>query len=47
MAKYLKIDNVLSSVVESLCAPESYKGVYHQPSFGSPMPSVELLSEIV
>jgi serine O-acetyltransferase len=47
MAKYLKIDNVLSGVVESLCAPESYKGVYHQPSFGSPMPSVELLSEIV
>lgn len=47
MAKYLKIDSVLSGVVESLCAPESYKGVYHQPSFGSPMPSVELLSEIV
>ena len=47
MAKYLKIDNVLSGVVESLCAPESYRGVYHQPSFGSPMPSVELLSEIV
>ena len=47
MAKYLKIDNVLSGVVESLCAPESYKGVYHQPSYGSPMPSVELLSEIV
>ena len=47
MAKYLKLDNVLSGVVESLCTPESYKGVYHQPSFGSPMPSVELLSEIV
>jgi len=47
MAKYLKFDNVLSGVVESLCAPESYKGVYHQPSFGSPMPSVELLSDIV
>jgi serine O-acetyltransferase len=47
MAKYLKIDSVLNGVVESLCAPESYMGVYHQPSFGSPMPSVELLSEIV
>jgi serine O-acetyltransferase len=47
MAKYLKIDSVLSGVVESLCAPESYRGVYHQPSFGSPMPSVELLSDIV
>ena len=47
MAKYLKIDSVLSGVVESLCTPESYMGVYHQPSFGSPMPSVELLSEIV
>lgn len=47
MAKYLKIDSVLNGVVERLCAPESYMGVYHQPSFGSPMPSVELLSEIV
>jgi serine O-acetyltransferase len=47
MAKYLKIDSVLSGVVESLCTPESYMGVYHQPSFGSPMPSVELLSDIV
>ncbi len=47
MAKYLKIDSVLSGVVESLCAPESYRGVYHQPSFGSPMPSVELLTDIV
>jgi len=47
MAKFLKIDSVLSGVVESLCAPESYLGVYHQPSFGSPMPSVELLSDIV
>ncbi len=47
MAKYLRIDSVLSGVVESLCAPESYRGVYHQPSFGSPMPSVELLSDIV
>jgi serine O-acetyltransferase len=47
MAKYLKSDSVLSEVVESLCHPDSYRGVYHQPSFGSPMPSVELLSEIV
>lgn len=47
MAKYLKSDSVLTEVVESLCHPESYRGVYHQPSFGSPMPSVELLSEIV
>jgi serine O-acetyltransferase len=47
MATNLKTDTVLSDVVESLCAPQSYKGVYHQPSFGSPMPSVELLSEIV
>ena len=47
MAKYLKADSVIGEVVESLCAPESYMGVYHQPSFGSPMPSVEMLSEIV
>jgi serine O-acetyltransferase len=47
MAKYLKADSVIGEVVESLCAPESYMGVYHQPSFGSPMPSVEMLGEIV
>lgn len=47
MAKYLKADSVIAEVVESLCAPESYMGVYHQPSFGSPMPSVEMLTEIV
>lgn len=47
MITNLKIENVIPDVVERLCAPESYKGVYHQPSFGSPMPSVELLSEIV
>lgn len=47
MAKYLKTNSLINDVVEQLCAPESYQGVYHQPSFGSPMPSVELLSEIV
>lgn len=47
MAKYLKNDSVLNDVVERLCQPESYQGVYHQPSFGSPMPSVELLGESV
>ncbi len=38
---------ILNQVVEELCAPESYRGVYHQPSFGSPMPSVEALTETV
>ncbi|NLW80637.1 MAG: serine acetyltransferase [Desulfovibrionales bacterium] len=47
MAKYLKTDSVIGEVVEQLCAPESYQGVYHQPSFGSPMPSIELLHDIV
>lgn len=47
MAKYLRNDSVLSEVVEELCQPESYRGVYHQPSFGSPMPSVEILTETV
>lgn len=47
MAKYLKSDTIIGEVVESLCAPESYQGVYHQPSFGSPMPSVDMLTEIV
>ncbi|NCD25794.1 MAG: serine acetyltransferase [Deltaproteobacteria bacterium] len=47
MGKYLKADTVITEVVESLCAPESYMGVYHQPSFGSPMPSVEMLTEVV
>lgn len=47
MTIYLKANSIINDVVERLCAPESYQGVYHQPSFGSPMPSVELLSEIV
>lgn len=38
---------MLQDVVESLCHPDSYQGVYHQPFLGSPMPSVELLSDIV
>ncbi|NLV98080.1 MAG: serine acetyltransferase [Desulfovibrionales bacterium] len=40
-------NSTLQEVVASLCHPDSYQGVYHQPRFGSPMPSVELLSEIV
>lgn len=40
-------NNIIGEIVEQLCAPESYAGVYHQPSFGSPMPSVEMLGEIV
>lgn len=47
MAHRFQSDDVLGEIVSSLCAPESYNGVYHQPSFGSPMPSVELLSDIV
>lgn len=47
MTKNNSDHTILNQVVESLCHPSSYQGVYHQPVFGSPMPSVELLSEIV
>ena len=47
MPKNNNSNSTLNQVVESLCHPDSYQGVYHQPRFGSPMPSVELLSEIV
>ena len=40
-------DSILNDVVEHLCRPESYAGVYHLPSLGSPMPSAEALSEMV
>jgi len=40
-------NSVLSQVVDALCAPQSYQGVYHEPSFGSPMPSVDALAETV
>lgn len=47
MDRPLNAENIITDVVESLCSPQSYHGVYHQPSFGSAMPSVELLSEMV
>ena len=34
-------DIILNDVVEHLCRPESYAGVYHLPSLDSPMPSAD------
>lgn len=38
---------LLNDVVDQLCRPESYESVYHQPCLDSPMPSVELLEDVV
>jgi serine O-acetyltransferase len=40
-------NGLISSVVNRLCAPESYQGVYHHTSMEAPMPSVGQLEEIV
>lgn len=40
-------ENILQKVVDDLCRPESYESVYHRPSHGASMPSIEVLSEIV
>ncbi|MFW6244235.1 MAG: serine O-acetyltransferase EpsC [Desulfovibrionales bacterium] len=37
----------IGRTVQELCSPESYRAVYHQPSLDAPMPSVEILTEIV
>jgi serine O-acetyltransferase len=37
----------LEALTRALCAAESYAGVYHRPMHNQPMPSVEILSEIV
>jgi len=37
----------LDSVVEELCAPESYAAVYHRSKHDAPMPSTEALLELV
>jgi serine O-acetyltransferase len=38
---------VINQIVDSLCRPESYKMVYHRTFHDFPMPSIELLREIV
>lgn len=42
-----KIKEKLLKTVQELSTPESYNSVYHQPNHGSPMPSVQGLTEIV
>jgi serine O-acetyltransferase len=40
-------ESILKSVVDELCRPDSYRSVYHEPSHGISMPSIEVLSEVV
>lgn len=37
----------LERIVDALCAPESYEAVYHHSLHGSPMPSLESLTELM
>jgi serine O-acetyltransferase len=39
--------NGLDRVAEELCRPENYKDVYHRPTRDEPMPSVEVLGDIM
>ncbi len=41
------IENKITEVVNRLCRADSYKTVYHRANHDVPMPSVEVLSEIV
>jgi len=38
---------ILNDVIKELCIPQSYQSVYHRSNHDIPMPSVEVLSEIV
>ncbi len=40
-------EQVINRIVDSLCKPESYKLVYHRTYHDFPMPSVDMLREIV
>jgi serine O-acetyltransferase len=40
-------EDEISSIVDKLCKPESYKGVFHRSNHDVPMPNVEILEEIV
>lgn len=44
---FLKRNKVLNDVIRELCTPESYEVVYHRSNHDVPMPSVEVLAEIV
>ena len=37
----------LDRVVEQLCAPSSLEGVFHRPLHDAPMPSLDVLGEIL
>ncbi|MFW6324703.1 MAG: serine O-acetyltransferase EpsC, partial [Desulfovibrionales bacterium] len=39
--------DIIAEVTSELCKPESYRLVYHRYSFVEPMPSIQVLSEIV
>jgi serine O-acetyltransferase len=38
---------ILQSIIADLCIPHSYEMVYHRSNHDVPMPSVEVLSEVV
>ncbi|HPC47730.1 MAG TPA: serine acetyltransferase [Deltaproteobacteria bacterium] len=40
-------DGVIDRVVEELCRPDSYAGVYHRPTLEGAMPSLDALTEVV
>src|SRR5208337_974302 len=40
-------EQVINEIVDSLCMPESYRRVYHRTYHDFPMPSIDLLREIV
>lgn len=37
----------ITDVIDSLCTPDSFKGVYHRSNHNSPMPSIEMMGDIV
>lgn len=38
---------ILDQVISDLCRPDSYREVYYRPEHGQPMPSVQILSEMM
>lgn len=47
MENYDIYGDQLNNIVDDLCRPESYKTVYHRGNHDIPMPSIEILAEIV
>lgn len=41
------IQNIINNVIDNLCTPDSYQGVYHRSNHNAPMPSIEMMGDIV